>query len=244
VLCCVVATAVAGCSASSGRRTGHGGAPHRPLLVAALGDSITAGSPGYEPNPRLRRRLGLGDDPRSQYEYWAQRADRRLRFRNCGVPGQTAAQIGARMTSCARGADALVVQGGINDVADSLDQPRPLRRIAVSEAAATLGQIVEQGKRMGLKVAIANVLPWKQGGGAAAPLIDRLNRLIAALARVERAPLLRFNEALADPADPSLMRPRLTADGAHPSVAGYRRLGAVVAAAFAAGRGESGGKGS
>lgn len=225
------ALALGGCGGSSSDGGGTASKQH-PLRVAALGDSITAGNPAYDPSPRARRLNGFGHDPRSQYEYWAQRADRRLRFRNCGIYGQTSAQIAARLRSCARGADALIVQGGINDVAQSLGQPPPLRYAAVSAAAATLGTIVGQAKRMGLKVAVADVLPWNNGYPVAAPLIDRLNRLIAAMARVERAKLLRFNEALASPHNPDLMTHRLTADGDHPSIAGYRRLGAMVAAAL------------
>jgi len=39
-------------------------------------------------------------------------------------------------------------------------------------------------------------------------------------------PILRFGETLADPSDPDRMAPRWThADGDHPSVEGYRRLG-------------------
>jgi lysophospholipase L1-like esterase len=200
-----------------------------PVLVAALGDSITAGNPGYDPSPRARAAFGFGHDQRSQYEYWAHHADPRLRFRNCGAFGQTTAQIATRLRSCARGADVLIVQGGINDIAQSLRQPAPLRRLALTQAATSLGQMLVQGKQLGLRVAVADVLPWNRGYPVAAPLIDRLNRLIRVTAKLERVPVLRFNEALADPAEPGLMKSRLTADGAHPSIAGYRRLGALVA---------------
>jgi lysophospholipase L1-like esterase len=216
-----------GCGGSSGDR---GGAPNaKPILVAALGDSITAGNPGYDPSPKARAALGFGHDPRSQYEYWAHRVDPRLRFRNCGVFGQTTAQIATRLHSCARGADALIVQGGINDIANALSQPAPLRRLAIGEATTSLGQMLKQGKQLGLRVALADVLPWNRGYPAAAPLVDRLNRLIRVTAKLERVPVLHFNEALADPAKPDLMKLHLTADGDHPSIAGYRRLGGVVA---------------
>jgi lysophospholipase L1-like esterase len=92
--------------------------------------------------------------------------------------------------------------------------------------------MIEQGKQLGLRVAVANVLPWNRGYPAAAPLIRRLNGIVAATAKVEEVPLLRFNEALASPRNPNLMQRRLTADGDHPSIAGYRRLGAVAASAF------------
>ena len=65
-----------------------GGGDGDSRLVAAIGDSITAGNPGYDPHHELRRRLGLGDDPESQWEYWAQREHPDLEFRNCGVYGE------------------------------------------------------------------------------------------------------------------------------------------------------------
>jgi lysophospholipase L1-like esterase len=236
--CAVATLAAAGCGGS-----GDGGeraAGHRPIRVAALGDSITAGNPNYDPDPRQRRALGFGDDRRSQYEYWASRADPRLRWRNCGVFGETTAQIATRLRDCARGADALIVQGGINDIAQSLRAPAPVRRQAVNAAAANLAQMVEEGKRLRLRVAIAEVLPWNRGYPVAAPLIDRLNKLIELNAKLEQVPVLRFGSAIADPANPRLMQPRLTVDGDHPSVAGYRRIGELVAGQLRAPTGASG----
>src|SRR5439155_245906 len=41
------------------------------IVVAALGDSITSGSPGYDPDKTQRKLLGFGGDEHSQWEYWA-----------------------------------------------------------------------------------------------------------------------------------------------------------------------------
>ena len=49
-----------------------------------------------------------------------QKADPKLEFRNCGVFGERTDEIAARLDQCADGADALIVQGGINDIAQSL----------------------------------------------------------------------------------------------------------------------------
>ncbi len=185
-------------------------------LVAALGDSITAGSPGFDPDPRQRDNLGFGADEKSQWEYWAQRKHRELRFRNCGVYGERTDQIALRLEECARGAQILIVQGGINDIV----QGRP-----VASAADNLRAMVEQGKRLGLRVAIAELLPWNNGWPQADPKIRHLNELIHALARDERVPVLPFYETLDDPANPGRMKEEWTSDGDHPSVEGYRLLG-------------------
>ncbi|HKP18880.1 MAG TPA: SGNH/GDSL hydrolase family protein [Gaiellaceae bacterium] len=200
---------LAGCGGSADEQAGG-------VLVATLGDSITAGSPGYDPDPLMRDTLGFGGDPKSQWQYWAERTHRELRFRNCGVYGERAEQIAARLDECAKGAQVLVVQGGINDIA----QHQPLE-----PAAASLRRMVERGKALGLRVAIADVLPWNNGYPRADPQIRRLNELIRELAQDERVPVLPFYETLEDPDRPGRMREEWTSDGDHPSVEGYRLLG-------------------
>jgi lysophospholipase L1-like esterase len=200
-------------------RRSAGSAKKGITVVAALGDSITAGSPLWDPNPGIRRRLGLALDPGSQYEFWAQRRLERTRFRNCGVPGARTDQIAQRLHGCARGADVLIVQGGTNDI----DQGRQ-----ASAAARNLQSMVREGKRLGLRVAIAEALPWNDGYPAAAPAIRRLNGLIAAIGRREEVPVYPWYRRLEDPRAPGRMKRRFTADGAHPTVAGYRRLAEVV----------------
>ena len=195
--------------------------PGASTVIAALGDSITAGSPYWDPDPAVRDRIGVALDPDSQYPLWAEgRLGPGVEVRNCGVFGERTDEIARRLHDCTRGARALIVQGGINDVV----QGRP-----VEDAAADLRAMVRRGRERGLRVMLADVLPWNNGDARAAREIERLNALIAAIARDEDVPLLRFNAALADPRDPSRMRADLTADGDHPSVAGYRRLGAVMA---------------
>jgi lysophospholipase L1-like esterase len=181
-------------------------------VVAALGDSITEGSPDHD----SRR----GGDERSQWEHWAASADPRLELRNCGICGQRTDEIMARLDECADGADVLVVQGGINDIA----QGRP-----VEDAAANLRAMVRRGRELGLRVAVADVLPWNNGWPDAEAKIRRLNSLIAAVAREEGVPLLPFHDTLEDPERSGRMRAEWThPDGDHPSVAGYRRLGEVA----------------
>ncbi len=186
--------------------------PDERILVVALGDSITEGSPGYD----SRR----GGDETSQWEYWAARIEPRLAFRNCGICGERTAEIMARLEDCASSADLLVVQGGINDIA---------QRRSVKDAAANLRAMVRRGKELVHRVAVVDVLPWNNGWPDAEPEIRRLNALIAELALDEGIPLLPFHDTLEDPDLPGRMRPECTSDGDHPSVEGYRKLGEVVA---------------
>ena len=197
---------------------GCGGAAQVPArtLVATLGDSITAGSPGYDPDPLQRDALGFGADEKSQWQYWAHRAHPDLEFRNCGVYGERTDEIAVRLDECAKGARMLIVQGGINDIA----QDRP-----VESVAANLRRMVERGKQLGLPVAITELLPWNNGYPQANPPIRRLNGLIHEIARDEHVRVLPFYETLEDPQQPGRMRDEWTSDGDHPSVEGYRLLG-------------------
>jgi lysophospholipase L1-like esterase len=189
-------------------------------VVAALGDSITAGSPLWDPSPAVRGQIGPMQDDQSQYEYWAQRLlGAYVRFRNCGVFGERTDQIARRLDDCAAGARYLIVQGGINDIAQGR---------TVSAAAGDLRKMVERGKALGLRVALAEVLPWNNGWPTAAPLINQLNARIDQIGRDEQVPVYPFFHALEDPLRPGRMKPELTADGDHPSVRGYRTLGSLI----------------
>jgi lysophospholipase L1-like esterase len=188
-------------------------------VVAALGDSITAGAPRWDPNPGIRAGIGDELDRRSQYGYWAERALPATNFRNCGVPGERTDEIALRLDDCTRGAGTLIVQGGVNDLAQGVEP---------AEAAANLRSIVRRGKRRGLEVAIVELLPWNGGDRGADRKIRELNRLIARISVDESVKLIRWYRVLADPARPRRMRAGLHADDAHPSVAGYRLLGESV----------------
>jgi lysophospholipase L1-like esterase len=59
-------------------------------------------------------------------------------------------------------------------------------------------------------------------------VIEALNRRIAAMGRGAGVTVLPFHRVLEDPEHPGRMKPEWTADGIHPSVEGYRRLGALA----------------
>jgi len=226
LLCCLLCLAP-GCGgadepdepAESTLTPAPGPEAERGVLVAALGDSITAGSPLWDPDADVRAQIGPAADPASQYEYWVERRLPEVSFRNCGVFGERTDEIAERLDSCAEGAEVMIVQGGINDIA----QRRP-----VQDAAGHLRAMVVRGKGLGLRVALTEVLPWNNGGPVAAPRIRRLNRLIGAIGREEGVPVYPWYDRVEDPAAPGQMKAGWTIDGDHPSVEGYSRLAAVV----------------
>ena len=189
------------------------------IVVACLGDSITAGNPGWDPDPARRQIEDPGDDERSQYLYWAATRDTRLELRNFGVGGERTDQIAARLVEAADGADVLVIQGGINDIVEGRSS---------REAARDLRAMVRRANDGGLAVALAEVLPWNGGWPGAAPEIKALNETIALIGREASVPVLPFYATLEDPDRPGRMRADWTADGSHPSVEGHRRLGEIA----------------
>ena len=179
------------------------------MLVACLGDSITEGRPYWD----SRRRSG---NPEGQWEHWAHLVHPELTFANHGIYGQRTDEIARRFDEAVSGADVLIVQGGINDIAQG-------RRI--DDAAANLGGLVDRGLALGLRVAVCDVLPWNNGRASHAKAIRELNESIHALP----VTLLPFHDTLEDPDRPGHMLAEWAdPDGDHPSLAGYRRLGELA----------------
>jgi lysophospholipase L1-like esterase len=194
-----------------------------PPIVATLGDSITAGAPRWSPNPRVRRVIAeRGELTRSsQWQHWASAAtDGEFQFRNCGVEGDRTDEIEARFAGCTAGADAVVIQGGTNDLA---------QRRSPAAAAANIRDMVRRAQDAGLRTFVTTVPPINFRYPRWAPGVDRLNALIRAVARQAGVPVIDFFSQLEDPRRPDRMPPRWTEDGIHPTVAGYVRIGRAAA---------------
>ena len=172
------------------------------MRVAAIGDSITAGSP-------------WDDDPAVGWPAAAAALDPSLRFTVRAVYGKRTDEIAAWLDEAVADAEVLVVQGGINDIA----QGRP-----VADAAANLRAMIRRGQELGLRVTVADVLPWNNGWPAAEAQIRELNAAIEQMG----VPVLPFHATLEDPELPGRMRADWTVEGDHPSVLGYRRLGELA----------------
>jgi lysophospholipase L1-like esterase len=189
------------------------------FLVVGLGDSITAGNPGWDPDPERRKLEDPGDDETSQYLYWAARANPGMQFRNHGVGGERTDEIRSRLEEAVAGADVIVVQGGINDVVQGR---------SIDLAAEDLLAMVSRSKEIAPAVLLADVLPWNNGWPAAEPTIRALNALVVEIAGSEDVPVLPFHETLEDSERPGRMKAEWTPDGNHPSVEGHRRLGELA----------------
>jgi lysophospholipase L1-like esterase len=134
------------------------------------------------------------------------------------VRGERTDEIARRFEDCVTGADAVVIQGGTNDLAQG---------ISPQVVLANLRRLVRAAQEEGLGVAIADVIPYGPAPHAD-PFIDELNRRIEAFGSRAGVTVLPFHQVLEDRRHPGRMKPQWTADGIHPSVEGYRRLGELA----------------
>jgi acyl-CoA thioesterase-1 len=217
ILVGVVLIAAAGCGGDDPPTGGESQSP----LVATLGDSITAGAPRWSPDPEVRKLVRGRVTRESQWQYGAERAlDGRFRFRNCGVEGDRTDEIELRLEACAADAQVLVVQGGTNDI---------VQGHTPASAAENIRQMVRRARDAGLVVLVTTVPPINARHPRWAPEVRRLNNLIRALAREEGVSVIDFFRPLEDARRPGRMRTDWTADGVHPTVEGYLRIGRVAA---------------
>ena len=187
-------------------------------IVSCLGDSITAGTPLWDPQPSVRASIGERLNERSSWPYWASRGHPGFEFHNHGVDREQTAQIAIRLDSAARGADVLVVQGGVNDL---------VHGEGVVTAVPNLRAMVARGKKLGPRVALAELVPNDNFPDLEHP-IRELNASIREIGRNEGVPVLAFYTTLEDPDRPGRFGPGWTDDGNHPSVEGHRRLGELA----------------
>jgi lysophospholipase L1-like esterase len=90
--------------------------------------------------------------------------------------------------------------------------------------------MADRVREAGLPVLVANILPVNRPYPGIQPKITQLNRLIDGLG----VTVVDFHRVLEKPAGSGRLPPAWEADGLHPSVEGYRRLGGAVASSVAA----------
>jgi lysophospholipase L1-like esterase len=93
------------------------------VVIVALGDSTTAGTPLFE-SPVEAPPRGRGDE-HSQYAYWLRQARPDWDVRNCGVNGERSDQIAARFDRDVASAQpsAVVIIAGVNDIYQGRSAP-------------------------------------------------------------------------------------------------------------------------
>jgi len=188
------------------------------IIIVALGDSTTAGTPGFR-SPIEAPPTGSGDE-RSQYAYWLMQAHPEWDVRNRGVNGERTDAIARRFDRDVGAAapTVVVVIGGVNDIYQGRE---------VDEVERNLASIYERARAAGIKVLAGTIIPFDTATPEQNRRMHQVNAWI--LARPERDPnvaTVDTRRAVASPDDPD--RLISSPDGLHPSIDGYRRMAEAI----------------
>lgn len=184
-----------------------------PTIVVALGDSTTAGTPGFL-SPLEAPPDGRGD-PESQSAYWMAKARPAWRVLNRGVNGERADEIRARFETSvtAEKPTVVVVLAGVNDAYQD-------RR--ANETEADLLWMWRRAKEIGAVPVAATILPFSRANPAQNARLAALNAWIKKTAAAEKVAVCDTARAAADPTDATKLK--ASPDGLHPDPATYRAV--------------------
>lgn len=189
-----------------------------PVVIVALGDSTTAGTPLFE-SPLEAPPNGRGDE-RSQYAYWLMARHPDWRVLNRGVNGERSDQIAARFDRDVVGAQpaVVVILAGVNDIY----QGKPATAVT-----AQLRAMYDRAAAARIPVVAGSILPYNTATAAQNAAMHTVNAWIAAQAAQD--PHVRFVDtraAVAATGD----RDQLSGspDGLHPDVDAYHRMADAI----------------
>lgn len=188
------------------------------LRIVGLGDSTTAGTPGFL-SPLEAPPSGQGN-PESQYAYWMVRAHRDWIVLNRGINGQRSDEILARFERdvIEETPDYVIILAGVNDVYQGI----PLESIKNNLLA-----MYRKAIAVGITPVAATVLPYDTASESESKAIRELNSWIEGTAKRLGIAFCDTNRAVADPGNPG--RLRSSPEGLHPDVSGYRSMGEALA---------------
>ena len=193
--------------------------------VVALGDSTTAGTPGFQ-SPVEAPPDGAGN-VESQFAYWLMQAHPDWRVLNRGVNGERADEIGARFARDVAAArpDAVVIIAGVNDVYQGRSADAVQRDLAAIYAAARAAKI---------PIVAGSIIPYNTATAAQNQAMRAVNGWIReqAGAHAESMVFCDTRAAVAEPGAPD--RLVSSPDDLHPSPEGYKLMAAALDPAIVA----------
>jgi lysophospholipase L1-like esterase len=186
------------------------------FTIVALGDSTTAGTPGFQ-SPLEAPPNGAGD-VQSQYAYWLMRTHPDWAVLNRGINGERSDQIRARLGRDGTGLepDVLVIIAGVNDIYQGLAAG------AVERELETMYEMARAGSRA-IPVVAGSLLPYDTASVDQNARMHEVNDWIRAYSRLH--PHVTFCDtraAVARPGQPDCLVS--SPDHLHPSREGYRLM--------------------
>jgi acyl-CoA thioesterase I len=191
---------------------------NRTTRIVALGDSTTAGTPGFQ-SPLEAPPKGRGDET-SQYAYWLGRAQPGWEVLNRGVNGERSDQIAARI-----GRDvidlaplAVIIIAGVNDVYQGR---------AVEDVTAQLRVMYDRAAHAGIRVVAGSIVPYNTATPEQNDRMHRINDWVRLQVRADPAvAFVDTRTAVAAAGNPDRLAE--SPDGLHPSPAGYRLMADAI----------------
>jgi acyl-CoA thioesterase I len=196
----------------------------RELIIVALGDSTTAGTPGFR-SPIEAPPSGSGD-VESQYAHWLMRTHPEWTVLNRGVNGERTDQIRLRFDRdvLAANPDAVVIIAGVNDVY----QGRP-----AAVVQRELEMLYDAARGAGIATVAGTILPYNTANEAAHLCRRAINAWIREYTAAN--PDVIYCDtcgAVAFPGRPD--RLVSSPDDLHPSADGYRLMALALEPAIRA----------
>ena len=192
--------------------------PPSSIRIVALGDSTTAGTPGWK-SPLEAPPSGAGDET-SQYAYWLIKGHPEWDVLNRGVNGERSDEIAARFERDvidARPAIVIII-AGVNDVY----QGRSAAHV-IEQLRSMYGRAVQSG----IRVLAGTIIPYNTATSEQVARMREINAWIKQ--QSDRDPAVAFVDTRAATAaaeDPDRLFD--SPDDLHPSVEGYRRMAEAI----------------
>jgi lysophospholipase L1-like esterase len=193
--------------------------PAERITIVAMGDSTTAGTPGWKSRVEMPP-AGAGDET-SQYAYWLMRAHPEWDILNMGVNGERSDQIRARFERdvIARQPRVVIIIAGVNDVYQGRD---------VGHVTDQLAAMYERATKARIQVIAGSVIPYNTATAEQNRKMHEINTWIRARAAADaNLSFVDTRAAAASLTDPDRLFE--SPDGLHPSPAGYRRMAEAIA---------------
>jgi acyl-CoA thioesterase I len=190
--------------------------PNR-IRIVALGDSTTAGTPGWL-SPLEAPPDGAGDET-SQYPYWLMRERPAWQVLNRGVNGQRSDEIAARFDRDAAAANpaVVVIIAGVNDVYQGR---------AVAHVTGHLRGMYKRAAQAGIAVVAGTIVPYNTATPDQNARMREINEWIRT--QSESCPIVFVDTraAVASPSNADLLFD--SPDQLHPTPGGYRRMADAI----------------
>jgi lysophospholipase L1-like esterase len=198
--------------------------PLNAVTIVALGDSTTAGTPGFR-SPIEAPPDGAGN-VESQYAYWLMKMHRDWRVLNHGVDGERSDQIRARFEEMLRGRESVrdrptpvpglvVIIAGVNDIY----QGRPADAVE-----RELEAMYEAARAARVPVVAGSIIPYNTATGDQNGRMHAVNDWIRGYAARHRGDVAFCDTRAAVSAPDAPDRLVSSPDDLHPSPDGYRLM--------------------